>query len=174
MILGNVVFIWIIPTQDDLLPFFDQSFEFETREYKDFLIKYREEMNRPPNAHHGLFQAVTWPTISLKTLGEHLEVFSKESSFPSEKTTSSFRFLKGSLKEIEDHFQKKISSQLYPPPEYIKKLLSITLSRKKGTIYEEVTDEVLFWIIEDPKKIYEELCEVQEIVKAKNNIIDHH
>lgn len=173
LVIGGSVYIWIIPTQEGVLPFFDQNFDFEDREYDHLLQKYQEEMHRPPDAHRGIYQAFDWPGISFKTLDEFISCFSKESFFPSEKTDLPFRFLKGSTEEIKKHFEKKMTLQLDPPSRFMKELLFVTLSGISGTVYEEVTDEVLFWVIEDPVKFHEELCEVQQIIKRKGNIVGH-
>jgi len=173
LVIGASVHIWIIPTQKGVLPFFDQNFDFEKQEYDQLLRKYHEEMHRPSDAHHGIYQAFDWPSICLNTLDEFLACFSTESFSPFEKTNLPFRFLKGSVEEIKNHFENKINLQLDPPPKFIKELLLATLSGISGFVYEEVTDEVLFWVIENPAKMHEELCEVQQIIKRKNNIVGH-
>lgn len=172
LIIAGSVSIWIMPNHPALLPFFDQDFEFIDSDYGKTFRAYYDAMNRPADAQNAMFQTMDWPSIALSTLDQHIESFSYESAHPIDETSLSFRYLKGRTLEMKKHFDRKIKVQKQPPTAQVKELLRDTLNNLTGNVYEEVTDEVVFWIIKDPQGLLKELQEVKQIV-AQNKIVYH-
>lgn len=172
LIIAGTVYIWIMPSENGILPFFDQTFDFGDSDYLTTCRRYHFDMHRPANAQHSMFQTLEWPSISCDTLDQHIHAFSYEPEIPIEPSSLAFRYLKGKPLDLKKHFDGKIRHQMKKPYPCITELMRETLNRFTGTIYEEVTDEVLFWIIPDPKALLEELHQVKNII-LRNNVVRH-
>lgn len=172
LIIAGSVYIWIMPGGGLILPFFDQTFEYFDGDYVKTTTEYRLDIHRPANAQQAMFQTLKWPAIVCDTLDDHIKLFSHEAEFASEPSTFSFRYLKGKPLDLKKHFDHKFTQQKIKPPDGIAKLMRDTLNNFKGFIYEENTDDVLFWIIQNPESLLEELNEVKRIV-AQHKVIYH-
>lgn len=172
LIIAGTVYIWIMPGSSLILPFFDQTFEFIKGDYEETTTEYRIDMHRPANAQQAMLQTLKWPSISCETLDKHVEAFSQAPEFVIDDPVFNFRYLKGKPLDFKKHFDRKIREQKIKPPPTITKLMREILNNFEGHIYEETTDEILFWIIQNPSALLEELHEVKRIV-AQNKVVNH-